>query len=200
MLAGIYADLERSEGRSFFPEKARVDFEEDPGPFILAPQIHFKRLKPETIQLLEHHLDYMEEFVSRAFSLPCKHIPTDHVPVFFHQMSRKEIPPGPEPPRLLDLDLVLERQRQLFDLAVGFGPRPFDLPVNPVVNPLVPDRKRPAIPSLCINGRSFVGNTPTIVGRSGQRIRWYVFNLDIGTNGHNFHPHGMRWKFAGEIY
>ena len=50
----------------------------------------------------------------------------------------------------------------------------------------------------CINGRGFVGNSPTIVARSGQCIRWYVFNLDIGLNWHNFHPHAMRWKFAGE--
>lgn len=50
----------------------------------------------------------------------------------------------------------------------------------------------------CINGRGFVGNTPTIVGRSGQRIRWYVFNLDTSPTWHNFHPHAMRWKFGGE--
>jgi hypothetical protein len=198
MLAGIYADLERSEGRSFFPKNARINFDEDRGAFILEPQIHFKRLKPQTVQLLEHHLDFIEEYVSRAFSLPSTHIPTDHVPVFFHRMSRKESPPAPEPPRPLDLDLVLDRQRQLFDLAIGLGRRPFDLVLNPELRPLVPDKKGPPIPSLCINGRSFVGNTPTIVGRAGQPIRWYVFNLDVATNGHNFHPHGMRWKFAGE--
>lgn len=50
----------------------------------------------------------------------------------------------------------------------------------------------------CINGRGFVGNTPTIGGRSGQRIRWYVFNLDTSTTWHNFHPHAMRWEFAGQ--
>lgn len=198
MVAGIYADLERSEGRKFFPENAEINFDEDPGPFILAPQIHFKRLKPQTVQLLEHHLDFLEEFVSRAFSLPCLHIPTDHVPVFLHRMSRKQTPPAPEPPGPLDLDLILDRQRQVFDLAVGLVRRPFDLVLNPELRPLVPERKRAPIPSLCLNGRSFVGNTPTIVGRAGQRIRWYVFNLDISTNGHNFHPHGMRWKFAGE--
>lgn len=54
------------------------------------------------------------------------------------------------------------------------------------------------MPTHCINGRGFVGNTPTIVGRSGQRIRWYVFNLDTSQNWHNFHPHAMRWKFGGE--
>ena len=55
-----------------------------------------------------------------------------------------------------------------------------------------------AMATHCINGRGFVGNTPTIVGRSGQRIRWYVFNLDTSPTWHNFHPHAMRWKFGGE--
>ena len=53
-------------------------------------------------------------------------------------------------------------------------------------------------PSLCFNGRSFIGNAPTIVAHSGQRIRWYVFNLDLGMDWHNFHPHAQRWVFAGE--
>ena len=56
------------------------------------------------------------------------------------------------------------------------------------------------MPSFCFNGRAFVGNTPTIVANAGQRIRWYVFNLDLGMMWHNFHPHGQRWQFAGEPY
>jgi FtsP/CotA-like multicopper oxidase with cupredoxin domain len=55
-----------------------------------------------------------------------------------------------------------------------------------------------SLPSYCFNGRSFVGNTPTIVAHTGQRIRWYVFNLDLGMNWHNFHTHGQRWTFADE--
>jgi plastocyanin len=54
------------------------------------------------------------------------------------------------------------------------------------------------LPSFCFNGRSFVGNTPTIVAHAGQRIRWYVFNLDLGMNWHNFHPHGQRLQFANQ--
>ena len=54
------------------------------------------------------------------------------------------------------------------------------------------------LPSFCFNGRSFVGNTPTILAHSGQRIRWYVFNLDLGMNWHNFHPHAQRWQFADQ--
>ena len=52
------------------------------------------------------------------------------------------------------------------------------------------------LPSLCLNGRSFVGNTPTIIAHAGQKIRWYVFNLDLGMVWHNFHPHAQRWTFA----
>jgi plastocyanin len=54
------------------------------------------------------------------------------------------------------------------------------------------------MPTHCINGRGFIGNSPTIVGRAGQRIRWYVFNLDTSETWHNFHPHAMRWRFGGE--
>jgi plastocyanin len=55
-----------------------------------------------------------------------------------------------------------------------------------------------SMPSFCFNGRSFVGNTPTIVAHAGQRIRWYVFDLDLGMGWHNFHTHGQRWNFAGQ--
>jgi plastocyanin len=55
-----------------------------------------------------------------------------------------------------------------------------------------------SLPSYCFNGRSFVGNTPTIVAHSGQRIRWYVFDLDLGMGWHNFHPHSQRWTFADQ--
>jgi len=56
------------------------------------------------------------------------------------------------------------------------------------------------MPSFCFNGRSFLGNTPTILAEAGQKIRWYVFNLDLGTMWHNLHPHAQRWQFAGEPY
>ncbi len=45
-----------------------------------------------------------------------------------------------------------------------------------------------------LNGRTFVGNTPTIVAKTGKRIRWYVFNLDLSTEWHNFHVHGQRFR------
>jgi plastocyanin len=53
--------------------------------------------------------------------------------------------------------------------------------------------------SVALNGRTFVGNTPTIVAETGKRIRWYVFNLDLGMMWHNFHPHGQRWIVGNEI-
>ena len=55
-----------------------------------------------------------------------------------------------------------------------------------------------SIPSYCMNGRTFIGNTPTILAEAGQKIRWYVFNLDLGMGWHNYHTHGQRWRFANE--
>jgi plastocyanin len=54
------------------------------------------------------------------------------------------------------------------------------------------------LPSYCFNGRSFIGNTPTVVAHAGQRIRWYVFDLDLGMGWHNFHTHAQRWRFADQ--
>jgi hypothetical protein len=35
-------------------------------------------------------------------------------------------------------------------------------------------------------------------GESDQRIRWYVFNLDLGPTWHNFHTHAQRWRWADQ--
>jgi plastocyanin len=48
--------------------------------------------------------------------------------------------------------------------------------------------------TYCLNGRAFVGNTPTIEVEAGERLRWYVWNLDFGGIWHNFHPHATRWQ------
>ena len=54
------------------------------------------------------------------------------------------------------------------------------------------------MPTHCINGRGFIGNSPTIEANTGEKIRWYVFNLDFGHNWHNFHPHNSHWKLGDE--
>jgi plastocyanin len=62
----------------------------------------------------------------------------------------------------------------------------------------VSDAASSPIDSYALNGRTFVGNTPTIVAESGCRIRWYVFNLDLGERWHNFHTHGQRFNVGHE--
>lgn len=62
----------------------------------------------------------------------------------------------------------------------------------------VTERSGAGLESFAINGRTFVGNTPTIVAKSGTRVRWYVFNLDLSMVWHNFHLHGQRWRWGNE--
>jgi FtsP/CotA-like multicopper oxidase with cupredoxin domain len=45
-----------------------------------------------------------------------------------------------------------------------------------------------------INGRAFIGNTPTFRARVGDRVEWNV--LAIGEAFHVFHIHGHRWRGA----
>ena len=48
-----------------------------------------------------------------------------------------------------------------------------------------------------VNGRAFIGNTPTFRARVGELVQWDV--LAIGDEFHTFHLHGHRWRFAGEF-
>jgi plastocyanin len=81
-------------------------------------------------------------------------------------------------------------------VTVGPGGRVEWTNVGPLTHTVTEDAAGMA--SFCFNGRSFVGNTPTILAHAGQRIRWYVFNLDLGEVWHNYHTHGQRWNFAGQ--
>lgn len=46
-----------------------------------------------------------------------------------------------------------------------------------------------------INGRAFIGNTPTFKARVGELVQWDV--LTIGDLFHTFHIHGHRWMRNG---
>jgi plastocyanin len=83
-------------------------------------------------------------------------------------------------------------------VTVGVGGQVVWTNFGPSLHSVV-ERGGVSLPSYCFNGRTFVGNSPTILAESGQKIRWYVFNLDLGMNWHNFHPHAQRWQFANEV-
>lgn len=46
-----------------------------------------------------------------------------------------------------------------------------------------------------INGRAFIGNTPTFRARVGETVQWNV--LTLGDDFHVFHIHGHRWRRHG---
>jgi plastocyanin len=63
----------------------------------------------------------------------------------------------------------------------------------------VSDARTSPLDTFAINGRAYVGNTPIVLAEAGRRIRWYVFDLDLGERWHNFHTHGQRFRAGGEI-
>ena len=251
LLDDIYFDLERIEGRHFLPEAAEAvegghgagghsheDEENDGHPRRLAANVHARNLKPATQVQLRNHLAFLEEFAVRELTIRPRHIPTDHVPVFFHLMNNLESVPVFDSGDLEELTGFFE---YTFDAegdfeyfcrhhphmtgtvhvmaggppnptvniidapAMGFSPEMVTVGVGGTVrwenhsvqHHTVTSRDGATMPTHCINGRGFIGNSPTIVGRPGQRIRFYVFNLDTGETWHNFHLHAMRWQFAG---
>lgn len=241
LLRPIYLEVERLERLPVFIDKVapeRMEFDEETI-VRLAPHIHARRLKRETLLLLHQQLDFLEEFTLRELALPRPIVNTDHVPVFFHVMT------NPDAKAVFDTEDIEELGGEAsidFDVAGDFeyfcrhhpemagvvrvvpgGPDPVNVTIvngppmafsppditvgvggtvhwinNSNAHHTVTSKAGANMPTHCINGRGFVGNSPTVVGRSGQRIRWYVFNLDTSTTWHNFHPHAMRWKFGGE--
>ena len=49
----------------------------------------------------------------------------------------------------------------------------------------------------CINGNSYLGNTPTFTAKVGDTIRWHIGAL--GKEFHAFHIHGHRWSSNGQF-
>ena len=56
---------------------------------------------------------------------------------------------------------------------------------------------------MCINGRKYIGNTPTMVARArsgdqpGTKMRFGVVGMGGDVSFHTFHIHGHRWVVAG---
>jgi manganese oxidase len=48
-----------------------------------------------------------------------------------------------------------------------------------------------------VNGRAFIGNTPTFRAKLGDVVQWDI--LAIGDEFHTFHLHGHRWRARGEL-
>lgn len=48
---------------------------------------------------------------------------------------------------------------------------------------------------MCINGRKYLGNTPTIVAGRASKMRFGV--VGMGSDAHTFHLHGHRWALPG---
>lgn len=51
------------------------------------------------------------------------------------------------------------------------------------------------VPGMIINGRTFMGNTPTLVAGRDTRMRFGV--VGMGSDAHTFHIHGHRWVLPG---
>src|SRR5262249_39857652 len=84
------------------------------------------------------------------------------------------------------------------DISVGPGTVVTWVNADPIQQHTVTDSSAGGRQQVAINGRAYVGNTPTIVAKTGKRIRWYVFNLDLGETWPNFHPHGQRFRVGNE--
>jgi len=50
---------------------------------------------------------------------------------------------------------------------------------------------------MCINGRKYLGNTPTPIAGPNTLMRFGIIGMGMGTDSHTFHIHGHRWIVPG---
>jgi FtsP/CotA-like multicopper oxidase with cupredoxin domain/plastocyanin len=50
---------------------------------------------------------------------------------------------------------------------------------------------------MCINGRKYLGNTPTPVAGPNTLMRFGIIGMGMGSDAHTFHIHGHRWIVPG---
>jgi plastocyanin/FtsP/CotA-like multicopper oxidase with cupredoxin domain len=50
---------------------------------------------------------------------------------------------------------------------------------------------------MCINGRKYLGNTPTLLAGPTTLMRFGVIGMGMGSDAHTFHIHGHRWIMPG---
>lgn len=101
-------------------------------------------------------------------------------------------------------DVALERMVDLEGLTLELDPklhtfRQFCLPIF-----LDPPREAlylqlfhtlNGVAGMAINGRTFLGNTPTVIAGTSTRMRFGV--VGMGSDVHTFHIHGHRWTLPG---
>lgn len=114
-----------------------------------------------------------------------------------HPMMLGKIRVGMGGPREVEV-AIRDHSFEPRDISVGMGGTVRWTSESTITHTVEESGRTTSNTTYSINGRAFAGNTPVIQVKSGQPIRWYVFNLDVSMEWHNFHPHASHWSFGGQ--
>jgi plastocyanin len=111
----------------------------------------------------------------------------------------EENPPGFFPPdlgRVVQQGELLLHLGQRFDDIIGFCFKRYRTPpARTQYLQLFHEMKQ--APGMCINGRTYLGNTPTVIGGIDTKMRFGVVGMGTINGFHTFHIHGHRWVIPG---
>lgn len=112
--------------------------------------------------------------------------------------ARHKPEPGPKPPaateaRMLHLGNVAFQLDDKLTTIVGFCFSRFRTP--PTKATYLQLYHEFANAGMCINGRKYLGNTPTVLGGPTTKMKFGV--VGMGSMTHTFHIHGHRWLIPG---
>jgi plastocyanin len=102
----------------------------------------------------------------------------------------------PDVKRVIKQDEILLHVNLKFDSIIGFCFRRYKAPPAKALYLQLFHELKTA-PGMCINGRTYLGNTPTVVGGVNTKMRFGVVGMGTINSFHTFHLHGHRWVIPG---
>ena len=134
------------------------------------------------------------------------------MPVHTKDMPMKPAKKGAKPVAV-DLEISILKKMEITHI-VDHGDLSFGVAIRPGLDILIrglftPKFKQPPLsaqylflfhelsgqPGMCINGRTYLGNTPSVLAGTETKMRFGV--VGMGNAFHTFHIHGHRWILPG---
>ena len=102
----------------------------------------------------------------------------------------------PELTHLIQLEDSFIHVTRDFTAIRGFCTRTYKTPPTKAIY-LQLYHKLTSAPGMSINGRSYLGNTPSVVAGTATKMRFGVVGMGQTGDVHTFHIHGHRWIIPG---
>jgi FtsP/CotA-like multicopper oxidase with cupredoxin domain/plastocyanin len=147
----------------------------------------------EKVPMLPHQLESLVPHSAVPHSHGAAAVAAAVPAVGGHSTAAAAVPPAAPQPFIFQRDDLLFQVSPTFDFVTSWGIRRYRTPPAKLL--LLQLFHKLGDVFSCINGRQYLGNTPTVVSGRSTLMRFGV--VGMGSEFHTFHLHGHRWVIPG---